>query len=117
MADYYEYYDYGDEYKPPKTIENNPSLNDSLRFLSSRIGIHVSEQVKRTPDNLAEFNRLRMTVNQITFAILISILLVADTFLVWCLGYLVIYFESRGRLALKHYSAIKLFQFCADRSV
>lgn len=49
----------------------------------------------------------RTTVNQITFAILISILVVADMFLVWSLGYIVIYYEKRGRLALEHFFDIR----------
>lgn len=59
--------------------------------------------------NLTSVNdtNLRMNVNHVTFAILISILLVADIFLIWCLGYIVIHYELRGRQALRHYKAIK----------
>lgn len=49
----------------------------------------------------------RTTVNQTTFAILISILVVADMFLVWSLGYILIYYEKKGILALNHYFAVK----------
>lgn len=55
----------------------------------------------------AELVSSRTTVNQTTFAILISILVVADMFLVWSLGYIVIYYEKRGRIALEHYFAFK----------
>lgn len=58
------------------------------------------------PSSNDTFN-VRMNVNQITFAILISVLLVADMFLIWSLGYLVVYYERRGRMVLRHYNAIK----------
>ena len=50
---------------------------------------------------------IRMNVNQITYSILISLLLVADMFLIWSLGYTVLYFERRGRLLLRYYNSLK----------
>lgn len=50
---------------------------------------------------------IRMNVNQTTFAILISILLVADIFLVWSFGYIVVFYEKRGRIAWKHFGAVR----------
>lgn len=49
-----------------------------------------SAAVIKMPDNA----NLRTNINQITFAFLISVLLVADMFLVWSLGYLVIFYEK-----------------------
>lgn len=48
----------------------------------------------------------RMTVIQVTFAIMISVLLVADIFLAWSLSYLVVHYEKRGRVALRYYRAL-----------
>lgn len=56
----------------------------------------------------ADLNSSRTTVNQITFAILISILVVADMFLVWSLGYIVIYYEQRVKQAVEYYFNAKL---------
>ena len=50
---------------------------------------------------------IRMNVNQITFAVLISVLLVANVFLVWSFGYIVIYYEKQGKHVLRHYRAVK----------
>lgn len=51
-------------------------------------------------------NDTRMTFNQITFAVLISILFVADMMLVWSLTYIVILYERRGQSLLEHYYAM-----------
>lgn len=48
----------------------------------------------------------RMTFNQITFAVLISILFVADMMLVWSLAHIVILYERRGQLLLEHHYAM-----------
>jgi len=57
--------------------------------------------------NNSSMTEIRMNVNQITFAILISVLLVADIFLVWSLGYIVLFFERRGSIALRKFNEIQ----------
>lgn len=48
----------------------------------------------------------RLTVIQTTFAVLISSLLVGNILLVWAFGYMVIYFEQRGRLLIRRFHSI-----------
>lgn len=81
---------------------NRTALRELLRSTFRRL-------VLPSVNNLTSINdtNLRMNVNQITFAILISVLIVADVFLVWCLGYILVYYEQRGRMALRHFKAIK----------
>lgn len=58
--------------------------------------------------NQREVEELRMTVNQISYAIMISILIVANMLLVWALAYIIVFNEKRGKYALKQYRAIKI---------
>lgn len=39
----------------------------------------------------------RMQVNQVTYAILIGVLTVADMILIWTLGYIIIHYEKHGK--------------------
>lgn len=48
----------------------------------------------------------RMQVNQVTFAILIGVLTVADMILIWTFGYIVIYYEKCGKFLLKQSRAL-----------
>lgn len=43
----------------------------------------------------------RMQVNQVTFAILIGVLTVADMILIWTLGYIIIHYEKHGKILLR----------------
>ena len=81
------------------------SLNQTVRHL---IDATFRRIVVPSVKSSANETSVRMSVNQITFAILISVLLVADLFLVWSLGYIVVFYERRCRVAIKHFGAVRL---------
>lgn len=67
---------------------------------------NVELKTEIIPDGNEQVNALRMTVIQITYAVLISILAVANILLVWSLAYIIVFYEKRGRLILKQFNTI-----------
>lgn len=55
--------------------------------------------------------KLRMTVNQVTYGILISALVVANILLVWAFGYIINFFERRGELLINRYGKFPLVEY------
>lgn len=88
---------------PARSTDDSGDILGSSRML---VLDNIINKTRASDPNISELDAIRMNVNQITFAVLISVLLVADMLLAWCFSYLVIRYEKRGRLALRHYSAL-----------
>lgn len=90
------------------TNNNGPRVLSDLdltEILNTTIRSQISTLFPNS-SNFTTFDENRMTFNQITFAVLISILVVADMLLVGSLTYIVIFYERRGQLFLKHHYAV-----------
>lgn len=59
--------------------------------------------VSNSDSAMTKEENTRMTINQITYGILISALVVANMMLVWSFGYILNFFERRGlTMLVKH---------------
>lgn len=90
-------------YGKSKLNENRTNIR---RIASRRLVLEsvINRTVGAT--GLSPQDARRMTVIQVTFAIMISVLLVADIFLAWSFSYLVMHYEKRGRMALRYYRTL-----------
>lgn len=86
-----------------RSTDGIDTITSSARKLTLSNAVNKSRTSNVNPN---ESDAIRMNVNQITFAVLISVLLVADMLLAWCFSYLVIRYEKRGRSAVRHYRAL-----------
>lgn len=123
MDEYIEYHDYnekaqmvqdlspGQTSSPISDLDMLKVLNRSIQRRTLRIAATGYNFTETSPDET------RMTFNQITFAVMISILIVANMLLVWSLAYIVIFYERRGQSALKHhYTMLRLKSHSSSES-
>lgn len=108
MEGHYKYNQYEDNQSFQMIDNNGPKVLsdlDLIEILNKTIRLRISSLFSNS-SNSTVFDETRMTFNQITFAVLISILVVADMLLVWSLTYIVMSYERRGQLFLKHHYAV-----------
>lgn len=95
-------------YVKTKLKNDTVLMNDTFAGRAITKRLFLESVINRTAGNtgLSAQDARRMTVIQVTFAIMISVLIVADIFLAWSFSYLVIHYEKRGRMALRYYRTL-----------